>query len=85
VAPYMFDALHPQLMLLSGSTGEAGGHDWIYLFSSLGLLPKSQLIGALTHKLGALVVLLALGWGAWLLRRQYPRVESYAARGDRYF
>lgn len=77
VAPYMFDALHPQLMLLSGTTGEEGGHDWIYLFSSLGLLAKSQLIGALTHKLGALVVLLALGWGAWLLRRQYARVDGH--------
>lgn len=77
VAPYMFDALHPHLMLLSGSTGEEGGHDWIYLFSSLGLLAKSQLIGGLTHKLGALIVLLALGWGAWLLRRQYPRVDGH--------
>lgn len=77
VAPYMYDALHPQLMLLSGSTGEEGGHDWIYLFSSLGLLSKAQLIGGLTHKLGALVVLLALGWAAWLLRRQYPRVEAH--------
>lgn len=36
IAPYMYDALHPQLMLLSGQVGEAGGHDWIYLFSSLG-------------------------------------------------
>jgi hypothetical protein len=76
VAPYMYDALHPQLMLLSGTTGEAGGHDWIYLFASLGLLAKAQLIGGLIHKLGALVVLLALGWGAWLLRRQYPRVDG---------
>ena len=76
VAPYMFDALQPQLMLLSGSTGEAGGHDWIYLFSSMGLLPKAQLIGGLTHKVGALVVLLSLGWGAWLLRRQYPRLAQ---------
>lgn len=82
VAPYMFDALHPQLMLLSGSTGEEGGHDWIYLFSSLGLLPKSPLIGGLTHKLGALVVLLALGWGAWLLRRQYSRVAGRSTRKD---
>lgn len=77
VAPYMFDALQPQLMLLSGQVGEAGGHDWIYLFSSLGLLPKAQLIGGLTHKLGALVVLLALGWAGWLLRRQYPRREDH--------
>ena len=53
VAPYMFDALDPQLMLLSGNTGEAGGHDWIYLFNSLGLLPRAPLISALTQKLGA--------------------------------
>ncbi|WP_296446602.1 hypothetical protein [Rhodoferax sp. UBA5149] len=77
IAPYMYDALQPQLMLLSGQVGEAGGHDWIYLFSSLGLLPKAQLIGGLTHKLGALVLLLALGWGAWLLWRQYLRVVDY--------
>lgn len=82
VAPYMYDALHPQLLLLSGQVGEAGGHDWIYLFSSLGLLPKAQLIGGLTHKAGALVVLLSLGWAAWLLRRQYPRVEAHVTRED---
>jgi hypothetical protein len=73
IAPYMYDALQPRLMLLSGRTGEDGGHDWIYLFSSLGLLPKAQLIGAVCHKLGALIMLLALGWGGWLLLRQYRR------------
>ena len=78
VAPYMFDALEPQLMLLSGATGEAGGHDWIYLFSSMGLLPKAQLIGGLTHKLGAMVALLSLAWAAWLRRRQYRRVADKA-------
>jgi hypothetical protein len=82
VAPYMYDALHPQFLLLLGQVGEAGGHDWIYLFSSLGLLPKAQLIGGLTHKAGALVVLLSLGWAAWLLRRQYPRVEAHVTRED---
>jgi hypothetical protein len=71
IAPYMYDALHPQLMLLSGRTGEEGGHDWIYLFSSMGLLPKSQIIGALCHKLGALTVLIAIGWGVWVLRLQH--------------
>jgi hypothetical protein len=57
VAPYMHDALDPQLVLLSGSTGEDGGHDWIYLFKSMGLLQRAPFIGALTHKLGALVLL----------------------------
>jgi hypothetical protein len=82
IAPYMYDALQPQLMLLSGQVGEGGGHDWIYLFSSMGLLPKAQLIGALTHKVGALVVVLALAWGAWLLRRQYPRVQDHVMQED---
>jgi hypothetical protein len=76
VAPYMFDALDPQLMLLSGNTGEAGGHDWIYLFNSMDLLPRAPLIGALTHKLGAAVLLLALAWAAWVLVLQRRRIGA---------
>ena len=76
VAPYMFDALEPQLILLSGSTGEAGGHDWIYLFESMGLRPRAQTIGALTHKLGALVLLAALAWAAWVLALQRRRIGA---------
>ena len=82
LAPYMYDALDPQLMLLSGTTGEAGGHDWIYLFTSMGVLAKSQLIGGFTHKLGAAVVLLALAWGAWVLRLQYERVDEDVLREE---
>lgn len=83
VAPYMVDALQPQLMLLSGSTGEAGGHDWIYLFNSLGWLGQSQRLGGLTHKLGALVLLLlSLAWAAWLLRQQYPRLAGFVRPED---
>ncbi len=74
VAPYMYDALQPQLILLNGSVGEAGGHDWIYLFESLGLRPRAQRVGAATHLLGALVVGLALGWAAWLLVLQRRRI-----------
>ncbi len=67
VAPYMFDALHPQLTLLSGNTGEAGGHDWIEIFRTLGLLGRAQAIGSATHALGTATVLLALGWAGLLL------------------
>ena len=74
IAPYMYDALQPQLMLLSGRTGEAGGHDWIYLFNSLGLLPRAQVIGGRTHTLGALVIILSLAWAArWLWRQRSAR------------
>lgn len=65
IAPYVYDALHPQLMLLGGRTGEDGGHDWIYLLSSMGLLPRAQLLGAWVRGLGAAVVLGASVWAAW--------------------
>ena len=54
VSPYLYDALSPQLMLLPGRTGEEGGHDWIYLLNSLGLMAKAHMLGGLTHTLGAL-------------------------------
>ena len=76
LAPYMYDALHPQLLLLSGVTGEEGGHDWIFLFTSLGILQKSQFIGGVVHKLGAVVVLMALGWGIWVLKTQYALMRQ---------
>ena len=76
IAPYMYDSLHPQMMLLSGTTGEEGGHDWIYLFSSMHLLPKAQLLGGLVHKLGALTMLSALCWGAWVLLLQHARMRA---------
>lgn len=76
VAPYVYDALHPQLMLLSGQTGEEGGHDWIYLLSSMGLLARAQWLGALTHTIGALVVAAGLAWAAWLLHGQHRRLDQ---------
>lgn len=80
LAPYVYDALEPKLMLLSGMTGEEGGHDWIFLLSSMGKLAKAQLYGAVLHKLGALVVLIALGWGAWMLKLQHARKENFVAQ-----
>jgi len=82
IAPYMYDAFDPQLMLLSGATGEAGGHDWIHLFASLGVLPHAQSIGTSTHRLGAMVLLLALAWGAWLLKVQRSRVAGEGLQKD---
>ena len=73
VAPYAYDALQPQLMLLSGTTGEAGGHDWIYLLSSMGLLGRAQRVGAIIHTFGAVTVLAASGWGVWELWAQHAR------------
>lgn len=73
IAPYLYDALQPQLTLLGGGTGEDGGHDFIFLLESLGLRHHAQRLGLLLHKLGAVLTLLALGWAGWLLRLQYGR------------
>lgn len=73
VAPYVYDAADPQIMLLSGTTGEAGGHDWIQLLRTAGLLAQAQALGTFTHRLGAAVLLVALAWAAGLLWRQGVR------------
>jgi hypothetical protein len=72
-APYLYDALHPQLTLLGGGTGEDGGHDFIFLLDSVGLRHHAQRLGLLVHKLGAVLTLLALGWAGWLLLMQHGR------------
>lgn len=82
VAPYVYDALQPQLTLLSGAAGGEGGHDWIYLFEATGLRPRAQALGTLVHRLGALVVLAALGWAAGLLVRQRRRIGAEVRREE---
>ena len=70
LAPYVYDALQPQLILLGGHTGAEGGHDWIYLLSATGLLHSAHALGWLVHKGGALLVLVSLTWAGWLLIQQ---------------
>ncbi len=70
VAPYAYDALEPQLILLGGHTGEEGGHDWIYLLRATHLLGRAQGIGWFIHKLGVATLLLSLYWAGWVLWQQ---------------
>ena len=70
LAPYIYDALRPQLILLGGSVGEDGPHDWIYLLDSVGQRSNAQHWGALAHTLGGLIMLAALGWASAVLWRQ---------------
>ena len=69
LAPYIYDAKEPQLIMLGGHTGEDGPHDWIYLLETFGRLQQSQGYGAFTHTLGLLVMLLGLAWSAHTLWR----------------
>jgi hypothetical protein len=69
LAPYIYDAKHPQLTLLGGHTGEDGPHDWIYLLGMAGKIEQAQWYGFITHKLGVVVMLGAIAGGAALLWR----------------
>ena len=79
LAPYVYDALQPQLMMLGGHTGADSPHDWIYLLDRIGQLPRAQRLGALMHKLGAGVLLAGLGWGAAVLVRQRRYTGAFSA------
>lgn len=76
LSPYIYDALHPQLVLIGGATGADGPHDWIYLLLRLGQLHNAQHWGALAHVCGGLLMLGALVWGAALLWRQREQLSG---------
>jgi hypothetical protein len=70
LSPYIYDALHPQLILIGGHTGEDGPHDWIYLLTALGQIRNAQWFGMLVHTFGALFMISALTWALAVLWRQ---------------
>ena len=71
LAPYIYDAKEPQLILLGGHTGEDGPHDWIYLLGQFGKVQRSQVYGAWVHHLGVVLMLLSLAAAAMALWRWY--------------
>lgn len=67
VAPYVWDSLNPQLILIGGHTGEDGPHDWIYLLNRLGAMKYAHAWGTAAHHLGALLMIAGVAWGGgWL-------------------
>ena len=65
LAPYIADARALQLVLLGGRTGaEVQGHDWEYLLATLGWLRFDRSIGLGAHRVGLLMMIGALIWGA---------------------
>ena len=72
VAPYIWDAYDPKMMLLGGKTGaESDGHDWQNILGDLGLIGRAHLIAGIAHTLGLIVMLAAGAWGGALLYFQY--------------
>jgi hypothetical protein len=71
LSAYIWDALEPQLILLSGTTGEDGGHDWIYLLGRFNAVSSAHGVGKFVHHLGVLTMVGAIVWGAaWLWPRR---------------
>jgi hypothetical protein len=77
LSPYIADARALQLMLLGGGTGsEIEGHDWQAILTYLGLLEYDRTLARLSHVFGWLLMVAALGWGAYVLVRQRERLEA---------
>ncbi|MES2205902.1 MAG: hypothetical protein V4525_03785 [Pseudomonadota bacterium] len=77
LAPYIYDAKNPQLTLLGGQTGENGPHDWIYLLGSFGKIDQSQSYGLMAHKLGILIMVIALWWAGQVLWRSRKNTKKF--------
>ncbi len=72
LAPYIADARALRLVLLGGKTGaEVEGHDWEYLLGTLGWLHRDVTLGRASYTIGALMMVLALAWGAAVVLRQW--------------
>jgi hypothetical protein len=79
LAPYINDAQALKLTLIGGFTGrelEYGSHDWEFILQEVGLLRYSHGLASIAHTLGALVMLLAVSWGGYLLLKQYQNLNS---------
>jgi hypothetical protein len=74
IAPYIADARAGELPLLGGNTGNTspyGFHDWEFILGETGLLAYDTTFGAISLNCGRLLMLLAIGWGAFLLWRAW--------------
>ena len=77
LAPYIWDAFDPKMMLLGGQTGaESDGHDWQNMLGDLGLIKRAYRIAGIAHKLGLVLMLAAYTWGAALLYLQFKRRDG---------
>lgn len=70
VSPYIADARALRMPLIGGGTGaEVEGHDWEFLLTELNWLHLDRAIGTVVFRLGLLVMVAALAWGAYAALR----------------
>ena len=77
VAPYINDARDLNLMLLGGGTGRdrPGMHDWENILLDLGLIEHERALAVTADRIGTLLLIAGLAWGAAVLYRQYGRLK----------
>jgi hypothetical protein len=74
MAPYINDARSLTLPLIGGNTGDSspyGFHDWQFILTELHLLKYDHALAALSHWVGAVLMLTACLWGAAVLIKHY--------------
>jgi hypothetical protein len=76
-APYINDARDLDLMLLGGGTGRdrPGMHDWENILLDLGLIEHERMLAVAADRIGELLLLMGLAWGAASLYRQYAAMK----------
>jgi hypothetical protein len=71
VATYMIDALRRQLPLVTvGAPADEAEHDWVHIFSDLGVLRHAIQIGAAIRLIAWLGFLATLAWFSWRYYQQ---------------
>ena len=71
VATYMADALQLELPLVTvGGSGDEAEHDWVRIFSSLGVLPHAIQIGNFTRLVAWAGMVGTVVWFAWRSSRR---------------
>jgi len=79
IATYMIDALRLELPLVTvGAVADESQHDWVNIFTRLGVLPHAIQIGNTVRLIAWCGMLAAVAWLAWTYSRQ-EKADSVAA------
>jgi hypothetical protein len=77
VATYMIDALRLELPLVTvGAVADESQHDWVNIFTSLGVLPHATQIGNTVRLIAWCGMLATVAWFGWRYSRQSRVAEA---------
>lgn len=75
VSPYIDDAQYRMLPLVGGGGEES--HDWGNLLTMMNALEKTHKVAHASFNIGALMILVALVWGVYILRLQKKNLINH--------